>query len=146
MTRTSSKFVAFAFAAVGALALIAAPALADTVKAKVVYGDTPAYDDEIVVTAPRVWHEDSGERSSSTGARIETVSVRNVVSAADLDLRYDADVRELRRRIETSATQACIEAEHEGTGVPVTTRRQCVREAARDAQAQADELIAYMRG
>lgn len=129
-----------------ALAVLTAPAIADTMKGKVVYGDTPAYDDEIVVVAPRVWREDSGERSATTGARIETVTVRNVVSAADLDLRYDGDVRELRRRIEASATQACIEAEYEGTGVSLTTRRQCVREAAREAEAQADALIAYMRG
>lgn len=144
MTRT--KLTALAFAAASVLAVAAAPAIADTVKGKVVYGDTAAYDDEIVVVAPRVWREDSGERSSSTGARVETVTVRNVVTAADLDLRTDGDVRELRRRITASAVDACNEAEREGRGISITTQRQCVRAAERDAMAEANALIAYMRG
>ena len=101
---------------------------------------------EIVVVAPRVWREEASRRDSATGARIETVTVRNVVTAADLDLRYDRDVRELRRRIEASAADACSEAEYEGRGVSITSRRQCVREATREAMTQADDLIAYMRG
>jgi UrcA family protein len=69
-----------------------------------------------------------------------------VISTKDLDLRYDGDVYELHRRIEAVAEESCDEVERASPGVPLTTERECVREAVRDAMAQADDLVYARRG
>ena len=120
--------------AVSAVCMLAAPAMAQDY-----------YDDEIVVRAPTVEREYTGRRTS-IGAPINELTLRRVISARDLDLRYDADVDELYRRIDIVTAEACAEVERASRGVPLTTRRDCIRDARRDAVAQADDLIYYARG
>jgi UrcA family protein len=103
------------------------------------------YDDEIIVRAPTVEREYTGRRSS-IGAPINELTLQRSISTADLDLRYDRDVRELYRRIDRVAYEACDEVERASRGVPLTTRRDCIREATNEAMAQADDLIYYARG
>jgi UrcA family protein len=125
-------------AAVGALALITAPAIAQDY-----YYDE---GDDIIVEAPGVVRERTGRRSSS-GIPIEELTLQVVVTTSDLDLRYsNADVDELYRRIDYTVRDACNEVERASQGVPITTERQCIREATRDAYAQADALVYARRG
>jgi UrcA family protein len=134
----SSHLSALALAAAGALTLIAAPSFAQ------VYSDKVAYDDEIIVTAPYVQREVTGR--DVTGARIETLTTSRAVETADLNLRYNSDVRELHRRIGDAAANACREVEEASTGVSLTPRSQCIRDAERGAMAQADALVDTARG
>jgi UrcA family protein len=99
------------------------------------------YDDEIVIVAP----QRPDERTAS-GARIETVTASRVLSIADLDLRYDDHVDELRRRIRTAAIAACRDAERASDGVMLTRTTECVRDAERGATLQADAMIYAARG
>jgi UrcA family protein len=121
-------------AAASAFCLFAAPAIAQDY-----------YDDEIIVRAPTVEREYTGRRSS-IGAPINELTLQRSISTADLDLRHDGDVRELYRRIDRVAFEACSEVERASRGVPLTTRRDCIREATNDAMAQADGLIYTARG
>lgn len=121
-----------------ALTTLAAPAFAQSVK------DTGYYDDEITVVAPYVYRERTGR--SSSGIPIEELTFQRVVDTTGLDLRYESDVDELYRRIEYTAREACDEVERASRGAPITTERECVREATRDAIAQADALIYARRG
>lgn len=121
-----------------ALTTLATPAFAQSVK------ETGYYDDEITVVAPYVYRERTGR--SSSGIPIEELTLQRVVDTDGLDLRYDADVRELYRRIEYTAREACGEVERASRGAPITTERECVRDATRDAMAQADALIYARRG
>jgi len=114
----SSQFSALALAAAAALTLIAAPSFAQS------YDDKGAYDDEIIVTAPYVQREVTGR--DVTGARIETLTTSRAVETADLDLRYNSDVRELHRRIGDAAARACTEVEEASTGVSLLAAA-CVR-------------------
>ena len=129
---------ALALAAAGALTFIAAPSFAQS------YDDKVAYDNEIIVTAPYVERETTGRDAS--GARIETLTTSRAVETADLNLRYSGDVRELHRRIGDAAANACREVEEASTGVSLTPRSQCIRDAERGAMAQADTLVEYARG
>lgn len=135
--------------AAGALSVFAAPALAQTAKDKVPYNgaayDDGPYDDEVIVIAPGVEREYAGRRTSS-GARIEALRVSHAVDASDLDLRYDADARELRRRVHATVVDSCLELEAAMTGVALDTRRDCIRHAERDAMAQTADLIYSARG
>lgn len=119
--------------AAAAVALVAAPALAQDY-----YYDE---EDDIIVEAPGVYRDRVGR--SPSGIPIEEVTLHRVVSSDDLDLRYsDADVDELYRRIDYTVREACDDIEHHySQGAPITTERECVREATRDAYAQADELV-----
>lgn len=121
-----------------ALTTLAAPAFAQSVK------DTSYYDDEITVVAPYVYRERTGR--SSSGIPIEELTFQRVVDTNGLDLRYDSDVDELYRRIEYTAREACDEVQRASRGAPITTERECVRQATRDAMAQADALIYARRG
>lgn len=120
--------------AAAASVLFAAPALAQSY-----------YDDDIVVRAPTVEREYTGRRTA-IGAPINELTLQRAVPTRDLDLRYDADVDELYRRIDFVTARACDEVERASRGVPLTTRRDCIRDARRDAVAQADALIYYARG
>src|SRR5262249_6643666 len=107
----------------------------------------PVYDDstDIIVTAPGVQHYDTGRRTSS-GAPIVTLTEQRVVETADLDLRYsNDDVEELYRRIDDTVVDACRDVERQ-TLTPLDSNRDCVRDARRDAMAQADDMIAVARG
>lgn len=139
MTRSSLRHSIAIVAVLGAFA-VAVPASAQTVK-KDAYGDT-YYDEELVITAPYIRRDRSGVGINRT----EEVSVSRVVSARDLDLRYDRDVAILRDRIRETAALVCDEAQDELRGSPAETDRQCEREAVRDAMAEVNDLIAYRRG
>jgi UrcA family protein len=130
MTKNPALWIA---AAAIAFTTSTAPAFAQSVK------DTGYYDDEITVVAPYVHRERTGR--SSSGIPIEELTLQRVVDTHDLDLRYDGDVDELYRRIEFTAREACDEVERASRGAPITTERECVREATRDAVAQANALI-----
>ncbi|MFT3728767.1 MAG: UrcA family protein [Terricaulis sp.] len=138
----SSSLATAAFAAASILVALAAPAIAQTYYEP----KPPVYDNsaDIIVTAPGVIRYDTGRRTSS-GAPIETVTAQRVVETADLDLRYNKDVRELRARIRDNVADACREVEtHVQT--PLDTERDCIRAATNDAMAQADDLISTARG
>lgn len=122
-------------AAASALAMMAAPAIAQN------YCD----DDEIIVQAPHVERHRTGEHSS-IGAPVDELVLQRIVTTKDLDLRYDADVDELYRRIRVVAVEACNEVDRASLGAALTTERECIRDAERDAIAQADEMIYYRRG
>lgn len=123
-------------AAAGAFALAALPAIAQD------YDDG---EDDIVVEASGVVRERTGRRSSS-GIPIDELTVQCLVTSSDLDLRYDADIDELYRRIDYTVREACNEIERASQGVPITSERECVREARRDAMGQAEALIYARRG
>jgi UrcA family protein len=135
----------FVFAcAASAISLIAAPALAQSIKKDPVYYDAH-YDDEITIVAPGVVRQSTGRRTSS-GIPITDLVAQRVVTTDDLDLRSDADVDELHRRIHDTAEEACDEIDRASAGIMITSDRQCVREAVRDAMAQADALVYSARG
>lgn len=132
-----------AIAAASVIAAFAAPAVALD-KDKVGYSPS-YYDDEIVVIAPGVVRSDSGERTT-TGAHIETLTTQRVVDSSDLNLRYDADIAELHRRIRATAREACRDIDRSTGNIPLTSTSECVSDAVRDAMVQADVLVDYRRG
>lgn len=140
MTRTSSHRLLTVLGAASALALLAAPAIAQKYPS-----DRAYYDNEIVVVAPGVHRESTGRRTG-IGARIEELSTQRIVSTADLDLRSQRDVNELRRRIHATAREACNELERESSGIMLDSTSECVRDAVREAMAEADARIYYARG
>lgn len=134
-------------AAAGAFALLAVPALADDFKKPAydpAYVNAAYYDDEIVVIAPGV-HRERTDRSAS-GARIDTLTTSLAVSTSDLNLRYDADVEELHRRIRATAREACNDLDRASRGVMLDSSRECVRDAVLDAMVEADAMVYYARG
>jgi UrcA family protein len=67
------------------------------------YGDgNSASVGDVVVVAPHHY-----ERSTATGATIETISTSRVVDASDLDLSNPDDMGILRDRVERAANSAC---------------------------------------
>ncbi|MGD9966207.1 MAG: UrcA family protein [Hyphomonadaceae bacterium] len=126
-------------AAIGALTLFAVPSVAQD-------NDADAYyDDEIVIEAPGVYRQNTGRRTSS-GARIEQLTTKRLVTTNDLDLRRRADVAELYRRIDDTVRDACNEVERAGHGVLITSERECIRDARRGAYAQAEVIVDARRG
>lgn len=121
-----------AAAAIALLAGVAAPSFAE-----------PYDNNEIVVVPYGVQREVTGR--SATGARIETRSLSRVVTTEGLDLRYDAAVDELHRRIEYTARASCEELDRSSFDLQLTSDRQCVNEAVRDAMPQADIAVARAR-
>lgn len=74
----------------------------------------------------------------------EIVELRKHVEFADLDLSKQADVKELERRIETTAKEACEELD-EIKPFPAWTRvdvRRCVEEAIADTDAELETVVA----
>jgi UrcA family protein len=116
----TARSLGLAVAAAG-LAAAAAPALAQT------YYTVP----EVVVT-PDIRDPDG---------RFETLS--RTVRISDLDLRYDRDVREMQRRVRTTARQICDEL-GERDVVP-TVSRNCVNDAVRRTDYQMRTAIAEAR-
>jgi UrcA family protein len=76
-------------------------------------------------------------------------SLSRAVDISDLDLRYDRDVREMQRRVRTTARQICDElGEHGGPGVTPSCEDAAVRSAQRQsrfaiAQARSTTFYAY---
>lgn len=117
-SRTARR-LGLALAATGFVS-VAAPALAQ------VYYTVP----EVVVT-PRYGPD----------GRPDTLS--RTVSIADLDLRYDRDVREMQRRVRTTARQICDEL-GESSSIP-TVGTTCVNDAVRRTDYQMRTAIAQAR-
>lgn len=113
-----------AAAAFAGLAFMTAPAMAD--------------NDDIIVS-PRVHHERIGR--GPLGNRVERVSISDVVSARDLDLRSDYDVDVLHDRVHYTAVSLCDELDRELRGLSETSDRQCVRDAVHDARPQVEAMV-----
>ena len=69
-------------------------------------------------------------------------TLSRVVDISDLDLRFDRDVREMQRRVRTTARQVCEELGE--TGGPGLTPS-CADAAVRDAQRQTRIAVAQAR-
>ncbi|MES1156602.1 MAG: UrcA family protein [Alphaproteobacteria bacterium] len=96
-------------------------------------------DDQIIVPAPYHIHRD-------VNGETESVEVSRIVTADGLDLRYDSDVYQLRQRIHDAAWDACDAAGQALHGESTTSDRECVRQAIRGAEPQAEDAIARARG
>jgi UrcA family protein len=118
---SNPRRLGLALAAAG-LALTAVPALAQTVD----YGPTV---DELTVTG-------------RLGPAGEPQLLSRAVSISDLDLRSDAGVREMQRRVRATARQLCDELGE--TGV-YGSAPSCVDAAVRDAQRQTRVAVAQAR-
>lgn len=76
-------------------------------------------------------------------------TLSRAVDISDLNLRYDRDVREMQRRVRTTARQVCHElGEHGGPGVTPSCEDAAVRSAQRQsrfaiAQARSTTYYAY---
>lgn len=94
--------------------------------------------EEVVVVAPRLVRHDVGR--TSTGGRVELVSLTRHVSAGDLDLTRHADVLELQTRINDTAKEAC---DYLAEMFPFASEDtpDCVRQAVDGAMAQAQKAI-----
>ena len=115
LSTATGRRLAMAAAAAG-LAFAAAPALAQTVDEVTVYGHL------------------------GPDGRPNTLS--RAVDIADLDLRYDADVREMQKRVRYTARALCDELGE--TGGPGLTPS-CVDAAVRGAQRQTRYAVAQAR-
>lgn len=134
----SRIFLASTLAAASALALLAAPARAQPAGKDPYAADV--YADEIIVIAPGVRRDDTGRRTSS-GAPINELSTQRVVAFNDLDLRYDGDIRELRRRIHDAAVDACREIEASTAEPLLDSRSDCVRDAEQAGVEQINSIV-----
>jgi UrcA family protein len=133
---STSHRAALAFGpALSALALLAAPAVAQKY-----------YDDEIVVTPP-VYSEGTYSRGSGPNER---VSAQVIVSTRDLNLRSDYDVAILQERISDGARLACEQAEEQirstGGNPGVDQPAQCYRDTRLNALREARAMVDYARG
>ena len=119
-SRTARR-LAMAAGAAG-LALTAAPALAQTYYTV----------DEVVVTPERL------------GPDGRPMTLSRTVNIRDLDLRYDRDVREMQRRVRTTARRICDDL-GETSSIP-TVERNCVNDAVRRTDYQMRVAINDARG
>ncbi|MBL8548955.1 MAG: UrcA family protein [Hyphomonadaceae bacterium] len=74
----------------------------------------------------------------------EALTLSRPVAIDDLNLRYDADVMEMERRIHVTARDICRELDRAAFSSS-TSDRQCVREAVYDAIPQARSAVARAR-
>ena len=128
-------------AGVAALGMAAVPAVAKDVTY------TPAYYAP-ASTTPVVYEEDDivivpyGIREGRDG----TVTLSRAVSIKDIDLRYDAGVDELNRRISWTAREICDELDDASrSSLLLTSERDCVRDAVRGARPQIDAAVQRAR-
>jgi len=123
-------------AGAAALGMAAVPALAkDAVYTPAYYtpastASTVGYEEDIVITP-------YGIRESRDG----TLTLSRTISTKGLDLRSDAGVDELHRRISWTAQDICDELDDAARSATMTSDRDCVRDAVRGARAQADALV-----
>jgi UrcA family protein len=127
--------------AVACLALPALPILAQ----ERAMADPPDDDGEIVVEAPRkvAAPQPPGERSTSTGAPLMTLTMRIPVLFGDLDLRRPEDGERLMTRIQNVASFACNELDR---AYPLTSDPDCVRHATTAAREAARTKIRAKSG
>ena len=109
-------------AALGALALFAAPAIAQQYS-----------DDEIVVTAPHPVIEQR-ERNAD-GRPIDTLAMSQVVYTDDLNLNYAAHRNVLRHRVHDAAVSICDAIEHSVNEPMLTGQYECVSRTVRETMA-----------
>jgi UrcA family protein len=95
----------------------------------------------ITVEGSRMTKEVVG-RSSSTGARIELVTLVRHASYSDLDLSTHSGAVELQERVELTAKAACKELDELFPfNVSSNDTRSCVNKAVRSAKAQVQAAI-----
>jgi UrcA family protein len=83
------------------------------------------------------------DRDPATWAPIEEIDLSRRVSFADLDLSTPNGKKELQRRIEQTAKEACQEIEMlYPAGTWLTDERDCTWQAIKDAEKQAQAAIA----
>ena len=111
------KTITLALAAASSLALAASPAF--------------AYPDDEITVRPYTIERDRGARGE------ETLTLSRPVAIDDLNLRYDADIMEMERRIHVTARDVCRELDRATFNSSRTSDRECVREAVYDAIPQA---------
>lgn len=104
---------------------------------------TVAADDEIIVSPYQIQRE-RVERNHG-GFGVEALTLSRVVTAEGLDLRYDADVRELFHRVNYTARQVCQDLDDATNGASLTSDRECVRDAIRGARPQVEAVVADAR-
>lgn len=136
MTKPTSHRCALSLgAALSALALLAAPAIAQK------------YESGEILVRPPVYSNGTVTRGSGPNERVTGVVV---VNTSDLDLRSDADVSVLQQRIADASRQACTEAEmqirSEGGNPGADQPAQCYRQARMNALREARVMVDYVRG
>jgi UrcA family protein len=100
--------------------------------------------EQITVVAPREVHHEIVGRTYS-GLPVELVSLTRQVSYAGLDLKKQADVAELEKRIHETAKEACkqLDTLYPDLGNPrVPAHQDCVKTAVDAAMVQAKAAIA----
>jgi UrcA family protein len=97
--------------------------------------------EEITIEGSRMTKEVVG-RSSSTGARIELVTLARHASYSDLDLSTHSGALELQKRVELTAKAACKELDQLFPfGVNSSNTRSCVSKATNSAKVQVQAAI-----
>lgn len=100
--------------------------------------------EEIVVVAPRLVHK-KALVGTSHRLPVYSITVEHSVSYAGLDLSTPSDAAELRKRIDETAKQICIELDQKYPKtiyVPLGDTKHCVETASAEGQARAQEIIA----
>lgn len=102
----------------------------------------PMVMEEVVVIAPRVVRRERVDRTTG-GGTVERVTLTRRVSYADLDLRMNADVMELERRVAGMAVEACEQlAEAHPMLDPEPSHEDCIEEATEGAMERVREAVA----
>ena len=86
-------------------------------------------------------------RPNELGARTEVFELKKTVRFADLDLRKEADVGELEKRIENTAKESC-KMLSERHPIPLWSRadhRRCVGEAIESTDGEIEAVFAAIR-
>lgn len=101
--------------------------------------------EEITVYAPYAVHK---VQSGTTRSPALTVTLTQRVSYHDLDLAKDGDAAELKQRIHAAAADVCKELDRrypKTVYIPITSTRNCARDAEKAGLAQAEAIIAWYR-
>jgi UrcA family protein len=95
----------------------------------------------VEVIAPRAVREEVG--TTAIGARVEVVKVTRQVIFADLDLKRQSARKELDRRIDEKAKEACKQLD---TILPLSPPDpDCVKKAVESAAAQKESVLAAFK-
>jgi len=86
-------------------------------------------------------------RPNDLGARTEVYELKKTVSFADLDLRKEADVGELEKRIENTAKESCktLSKKYPILLSDPADHRRCVREAIESTDSKLETVFAAIR-
>ncbi|HEY2661812.1 MAG TPA: UrcA family protein [Caulobacteraceae bacterium] len=139
---SQNSFIVAGAAALAGLTLAASPALAQSSYSndgyyqndRASYSETSGDTADITIYAPR-----HSERSSSTGAPIETVSASRVVYVGDLDLGARWGVSRAKARIVHAARDACNQLDETYPSSDQDTGR-CVPDAVSSAMYQVQRI------